>query len=87
MEKIPENYQLGSVESMSIDDIIAAITDMYTKLAIAVNKKTDFYERTTDGQTDDYSYSNGSINLNTTTNKTEILVKHNNDSTVTWKEI
>jgi hypothetical protein len=60
---------------------------MYTDLAVAVNAKPDLFERPTDGQTTDTFLANGSININTTTLKVEMLTQHTNPTTVVWTQL
>ena len=56
---------------------------MYIDIAEAVNSKPDLYERTTDGQPGDTFLAQGSFNINTATDKVEMLTNHQT-TTVTW---
>jgi hypothetical protein len=87
MAKIQENYNVGNRDDITTDQLVRILEDMYKTLAVAINKKPDFFQRTTDGLVTDSQLSNGSINLNTNTKKLQILVDHPTSSTVTWKEI
>jgi hypothetical protein len=87
MAKISEYYNIGNRNDLSQERLLEIIEDMYQILATAVNKKPDFFERSTDGQTADTELANGSLNLNSSTKKIEMLVDHPTSSTVTWKEI
>ena len=86
MAKIPEVYNIGSNEDLTLEKLLDTILDMYTQLAIQINKKPDLYQRTTDGQVSDTFLSTGDINLNTTTQKVEMLVNRT-ATTVTWKTL
>lgn len=86
MAKVPEYYNIGNRENLTIERLLEILEDMYKQLAIALNKKPDLYQRTTDGQTSDTFLSNGDININTTTQKVEMLVDRT-ATTVTWKTL
>jgi hypothetical protein len=60
---------------------------MYTDLAVAINRKPDIYQRTTDGQINDTFLANGDININLNTNKVEMLTNHPTSTTVTWTQL
>jgi len=87
MAKIPEHYNIGNQENLTTERLLEIIQDLYNQLAIAINKKPDLYERSTDGLASDVFLSNGSININTGTEKVEMLTKHNSTSLVTWKTL
>lgn len=87
MTKLPSYLNTGNKENITVDSLLVIIEQMYIDIAEAVNKKPDIYERTTDGQTTDTFLSNGSININTTTNNIEILAEHVSPIAVTWKTI
>jgi len=87
MPKIPEKYAIGSRENLSVDQLLVILEDMYTDLAVAINRKPEIYERTTDGQTSDTVLSNGDININSSTLKVEMLTEHATPSTVTWTQL
>lgn len=84
MAKVPEYYSVGSREDLTIEELLRIIEDMYRDLAVALNQKPDLVQRTTDGQTSDTFLSNGTLNINTSTNKVEMLTNHPTASTVTW---
>lgn len=69
---------------MSVEELVVKLQRMYYTLADALNKKPDVYQRTTDGQTTDTFLANGDININSSTNKVEMLTKHPTQTTVTW---
>jgi hypothetical protein len=86
MAKIPETYNIGSNEDITLERLLDIMLDMYRDIAIQLNKKPDLYQRTTDGQASDTFLSNGDLNLNTTTQKVEMLVDRT-ATTVTWKAL
>lgn len=86
MAKLPEYYNLGNKDNLTQEDVLNIIEDIYRRLAIAINRKPDLYVRTSDGQTTDTFLSNGDINLNTSTQKVEMLVGRT-ATTVTWKTL
>ena len=76
MAKIPEFFQVGDRSQMTVEKLLVIVETMYRDLAIAVNRKPDVYERTTDGQTGDTFLSNGDLNINSLTNKVEMITNH-----------
>lgn len=84
MVKIATSLNPTDKNNLTTEDLLGIIEKMYMDLANAINSKPDFYERTIDGQIDDYFLANGSININTSTNKVEMLTNHVNSTTVTW---
>ena len=60
---------------------------LYKDLALAINQKPDVYFREEDGQTDDVNLSNGSLNVNSSTRKVEMLTEHSDSTTVVWTEL
>lgn len=87
MAKIPEYFNIGNRVDPSTEDLLLIIERMYTDLAIALNRKPDIYQRTTDGQTNETFLANGDININLTTNKVEMLTNHPTQTTVTWTQL
>jgi len=87
MAKIPEYYNVGNRDNITNEELLRIMEDMYKKIAIALNKKPDIFERETNGLSTDTQLSIGSININTNTNKIEMLVAHPTAASVTWKEI
>ena len=67
-----------------MEELLLLLDRMYIDLASAVNSKPDLYQRTTDGQTTDTFLAQGSININLSTDKVEMLTQHINQTTVTW---
>jgi len=86
MAKVPEYYNIGSREDLTVERLLEVLEDMYKQLAIAVNKKPDLYIRGTDGQVTDTFLNNGDLNLNSTTQKVEMLVDRTAIA-VTWKTL
>lgn len=84
MSKIPEYYDVGDRRDMNIERILIIIEDMYKQLAASLNQKPDVFERNTDGLTTDTFLSNGDLNINSLTNKVEMLTNHPTIGTVTW---
>jgi len=82
--KLTEYFAFGNVEDNNLEELIKNLERMYTDLAVAINSKPDVYQRTTDGQTTDTFLSNGDININSTTNKVEMLTAHPTQASVTW---
>lgn len=87
MAKIPEYFRQGNQEELTLEKLYLIIQDMYQEIARELNKKVEVYERTTDGQANDTLLSIGTININSITHNTEMLVAHPTPSTVTWKII
>ena len=84
MPKIPETYQAGSIENLTVEQLYLIMLDMYQDLASVLNLKSDVYETPTDGVTTDTFLENGTININTNTQKVEMLTAHPTINTVTW---
>ena len=84
MAKIAETYNLGNTEDITNERLVNILTDMYKTLAVAINKKPDVYQRSTDGLVTDSKLNNGDLNINTTTLKVQMLTSHDTSSTVTW---
>ena len=87
MARIPENFNIGDREDLTLEGLLLLIERLYTDLAIAVNSKPDLYQRTIDGQPGDTFLAQGSININLNTNKVEMLTNHVNPTTVTWTHL
>jgi len=84
MAKIPETFKFGGSPKLSPEKLLEIMELMYRDLAIAINKKPDIYQRTTDGQASDSFLSNGDININTNTRKVEIITSRPTAATVGW---
>ena len=84
MARIPENFNIGDRADLTIEGLLLLIERLYTDLAVALNTKPDLVQRDVDGQTTDTFLSQGTININLTTNKVEMLTNHVNPTTVTW---
>lgn len=87
MARIPESFNFGDREKMTIEELLIVLQRMYVDLATAINGKPDLYERTVDGQATDTFLAQGSININLNTNKVEMLTNHVNQTTVIWTEL
>jgi hypothetical protein len=84
---IPNHFNFGDTENMTIEELIVKLQRMYMDVAEAVNSKPDLYQRIVDGQTTDTFLAQGSININTATNKVEMLTNHTNPTTVVWTQL
>jgi len=87
MAKIPFTLNVGDKENITIESLLELIETMYSDLAEAINKKPDIYERDDDAKPTDTFLSNGDININKNTGKVEMLTKHVDLTTVTWKQL
>jgi len=86
MAKIPEYFNIGNRNNINTERLLEIVEDMYKQLALAINKKPDLYQRTTDGQVTDTFLSTGDININENTQQVETLVDRD-ATTVTWKTL
>lgn len=84
MARIPENFNIGDRENLTLEGLLLILERIYTDLAVAVNSKPDLYQRETDGQITDTFLAQGSFNINLLTNKVEMLTNHPTPATVTW---
>lgn len=87
MARIPNTFNFGETDELTLEELVVKLQRMYMDLAEAVNSKPDLYQRTTDGQTTDTFLAQGSININTTTLKVEMLTEHTNPSNVVWTQL
>lgn len=87
MAKIQEIFDVGDRTDLTVEDLLLIIEDMYRTLAVALNKKPEVYQRSTDGLTTDTFLSNGDININTTTLKVEMLTQHTSSTAVVWTQL
>lgn len=87
MVRIAESFDMGDISELTPETLLALMQRLYTDLAVAVNSKPDLYERMTDGLTTDTFLAQGSININLSTNKVEMLTNHSNPTTVVWTKL
>mgnify|MGYP001571215434 CR=1 FL=1 len=87
MARIPEVFNVGTREGITVEGLLLVIERLYIDLAVAINSKPDLVQRTVDGQTTDTFLAQGTININLTTDKVEMLTNHINPTTVTWKQL
>ena len=87
MAKLPTSITFGDRANVTPEKLLELIERMYKDLAEAINNKPEIYQRTTDGQVDDTFLAQGSININTVTNKVEMLTAHLSPTAVTWKQL
>lgn len=84
MAKLPNTFNFGNTDGMTVEELVVKLQRMYMDLAEAVNGKPDLVERTTDGLVTDTFLSQGTININLNTDKVEMLTNHPTQTTVTW---
>lgn len=84
MASLPEYFNAGDTDNLTVEELLLLIQRLYTDLAVAINQKPDLVQRRTDGLTTDTFLANGTLNLNLATNKVEMLTNHVNTTTVTW---
>lgn len=84
MSGLPNTFNFNTNDDMTLDILIDNLQRMYQDLATTINSKPSIYERDVDGQTVDTFLPQGSININLTTNKVEMLTNHVNPTSVTW---
>lgn len=87
MGKVASTFNVGNRENITPERLLELMETMYRDLAEAVNSKPDLYQRDTDGQIGDTFLPNGSLNINTSTNKVEMLTNHTSATTVLWKTL
>jgi hypothetical protein len=85
--RVPDTFNFGSTADMSVEELVVKLQRMYMDLAEAVNSKPDLYQRDTDGQATDTFLAQGSININLTTDKVEMLTNHTSPTNVTWTQL
>lgn len=83
MARISEFFDFGDKETTT-EELIEKLERMYTNLALAVNSKPDLYQRQTNGQAGDTFLAQGSLNINLSTNRVEMLTQHVDSTTVIW---
>lgn len=87
MSKLQTDYIISNKENLDIKDILDILQDMYKKIVRELNKKPDIIIKDSDGSVSDAFLSDGDININSDTEKVEILIAHDSQKTVKWKEI
>lgn len=87
MARIPETFNFSSKPDITMEELLELLDRMYVDLSEAINSKPDLYQRTTDGQVSDTFLAQGSININLSTNKVEMLTNHVDTTTVTWTQL
>jgi len=90
--RIADTFEFGDPDTMDFQTLLVKLNRMYLDLAEAVNSKPDLYQRNvngvpTDGDPSDTFLAQGSININTTTDKVEVLTNHVSPTVVTWTTI
>ena len=84
MAKLPNSFNFPDKDNIDMEGLLLILNRMYEDLAEAINSKPDLYQRDVDGQVSDTFLAQGSININLTTDKVEILTNHNSATTVNW---
>lgn len=84
MARLPDSFNFGDTDGLTVEELVIKLQRMYTDLAEAVNTKPDLVQRTTDGQITDTFLDQGTININLNTNKVEMLTNHISPVAVTW---
>lgn len=84
MARIPDTFNFGDTDGMTMEELVVKLQRMYMDLAEACNSKPDLYQREVDGQAGDTFLAQGSININLLTDKVEMLTNHTSPTTVTW---
>lgn len=87
MARIPDHFNFGDTSNMTVEDLVVKLQRMYMDLAEAVNSKPDLVQRNTDGQPDETFLSQGTININLSTDKVEMLTNHTSQTSVTWTQL
>jgi hypothetical protein len=87
MARIQNDFDFGDPRNMNFEKLLLRLEEMYRDIAEALNKKPEVYVRAENGQTTDTFLNIGDININSSTNKIEMLVAHPTQTAVTWKEI
>lgn len=87
MAKLPDHFNFGEIDGLTMEEFVIKIQRMYMDLAEAVNNKPDLVQRTVDGQAGDTFLSQGTFNINLSTNKVEMLTNHTNPTTVVWTQL
>jgi hypothetical protein len=82
--RLPPTFNFESNDELTIEDLILQLERMYVDIANAVNSKPDLYVRAVDGQTTDTFLAQGSININSTTRKVEMLTQFTSPVSVVW---
>jgi len=82
--RVSDYYDFGDPKDMDFEQLIINLERMYTDIATALNSKPDLYERDTDGLVSDTFLAQGSININSTTRKVQMLTAHTSPTAVIW---
>lgn len=87
MARLPETFTFGDQENITPELLLEFLQRMYTDLSSAINQKPDIFFREVDGQSTDTFLAQGSINVNTGTDKVEMLTNHLTPTSVTWVKL
>lgn len=84
MAKIPETFNFGDRSNITTEILLEYLERMYMDLSEAINSKPDLVVRDTDGVVTETFLSQGTLNINASTNKVEMLTNHVSPVLVTW---
>ena len=87
MARVPDTFNFGETEGLTIEELVLKLHRMYMDLAEAVNSKPDLYQRNVNGQPGDTFLAQGSININLSTNNVEMLTNHTSPTAVVWTQL
>ncbi len=84
MARLPNSFNFPDKDNIDMEGLLLILNRMYEDLAEAINSKPDLYQRDVDGQASDTFLAQGSININLTSDKVEMLTNHTSATTVNW---
>ncbi len=84
MARLPDFFNIGNREGITPEEILLLMERMYLDIAEQVNSKPDIVQRTVDGVGNETFLAQGTININVSTNKVQMLTNHPTATTVTW---
>ena len=82
--KVKERFEFANPEDMDLEKLVEQLKVMYTDLSQAINQRLSVFIRATDGLATDTRLSVGDININSTSNKVEMLTNFTSTTNVTW---
>jgi len=84
--RVSETFDFGE-KDITQEELLLRLSRMYSDIAVALNSKPDVVQRTTDGVVTETFLSQGTFNINTSTNKVEMLTQHVSPVLVTWTQL
>ena len=85
--RLPPSFNFGEIDDLTPEELLRIIERMYILLAEEINNKPDLVQRDVDGQATDTFLSQGTLNINTSSLKVEMLTAHPTATTVTWSQL